>query len=111
MPQGLLINNSLGQTLIDPTIRVGRFLQQVIIPDGRTLSGSFQIPGLTQGIPFFVPIITEYTGDSDGFYNVGSDSIPNITFSGETLNWSRSYVSEYYNTYGFPSVPLMIGIR
>ncbi|MBS3018530.1 hypothetical protein DJFAAGMI_01262 [Comamonas sp. PE63] len=110
MPAGLQIWNESGALVMDTSSRLGRFLQTVTIPAGRLLAGAIYVPGLMDGTPFFVPLYNEdYV--YEGLYSVGCECMPIITFSAESMSWSRAYPNEYYQAFGFPAIHLMIGVR
>ena len=77
MTYALRVYDTVGNTLLDTSTRMGRVLGVVFAAAGS--SGSITNDGFNTGVGFFATIIL--TGSS-------KHGCPNITLSGTTLTWS-----------------------
>lgn len=101
MPAGLQVWLPDGTQVIDTSTYIGRTLVTV---DASAISGSVVVPGLDQGIPFAIPVLHSNAGN----ITVGAVTIPQCTFSGTTLSWTRQAPP---TGYALPGCTLIMGVR
>lgn len=99
MPAGLQVWDASGNSIIDTTTFIGRLIGSI---DASAMSGSTNVTGLDQGIPFAVPIMNSGTTAS----TYSTVSIPRVTFSGNNVSWVRQSPA----TGGVPNVTLILGV-
>ncbi|WP_045158762.1 hypothetical protein [Stutzerimonas stutzeri] len=89
MPAGLQTWFADGSIQLDTTRLVGRILGVVSVPAGQA-SGSVSHPGFAQGTPFAIPL-TDFSQNTLDL--CPALSIPQVSFSGQTMTWSRQVAS------------------
>ncbi len=93
MPAGLQVWDALGNLILDTSSEVGRFHGVITLNAGYG-AGSQNIPSLSLGRPFILPIFS---------YNEGYYDTPSVSLSGTTISWGTSIngnsVLIYYGTY------------
>lgn len=101
MKAGLQVWDKNGVLLIDTSTIMGRFI--AMIP-ANTQTGSADVVGLDQGIPFAVPILAGTS--NSGTFNTGT--YPICTFSGTVVTWERK---RYTSEHALPNCYLILGVR
>lgn len=105
MAAGLQVWDAQGVQILDTSTFVGRFLASVNIGTGT--SGSFVVAGLSQGIPFAIPVIVA-NNSSQSYLSPTMLTMPVCTYSGDTVNWTRIQPG---NSSGLPSCTLIVGYK
>lgn len=101
MPAGLQVWLPDGTQVIDTSTYIGRTL---VVVDASAINGSVTVAGLDQGIPFAIPVLHSDSGN----ITVGAVTIPQCTFSGTTLTWTRQAPPVGYI---MPGCTLIMGVR
>lgn len=101
MGEGLQVFDSGGNVVMDISTIVGR---QIAIIDASAISGSMSIAGLSDGTPFAIPILNT----AGGVTGYGAITAPVVTFSGNTVSWTRQNYPFVGAT--IPSCQLLLGV-